>query len=196
MTEAVVLAAGLSSRTSHYKMTLYLGRKTVLAHTVDTMLRVCERVIVVAGHKAEACKKALAGRTNVKVVFNPGFESGMFSSVQRGVQELKSNTFFIIPGDQPVVSEHTLRKMLDADGAIINPAYKGKKGHPVLFRGQCREGILAMPADGILRDFIHAHPSRTVSVDDEGILLDIDEDKDYEAIKRKFFETGSHGKNN
>jgi CTP:molybdopterin cytidylyltransferase MocA len=45
-----------------------------------------------------------------------------------------------------------------------------------------------MPENATLRDFIHSRWSNAVEVDDEGILLDIDTDEDYECIKKKFFE--------
>ena len=187
MIEAIVLAAGWSSRTSNYKMTLPLGEKTVLEHTVDAMLEVCNKVVVVAGHNADECEKVLKKRQGVKMVVNRDFDKGMFSSVQRGLKELTNDIFFILPGDQPKVSPKTLTRLLAADGDIVNPSYKGKKGHPVLFRGDCRQGILAMPEDGILRDFIHSRESTVVDVEDEGILLDIDTDEDYEKIKETFF---------
>lgn len=190
MIEAVVLAAGLSSRVSHYKMTLPLGEKTVIEHTADTLLEVCDNVIVVAGHKAQECEQVLHNRKGVRIVENPDFRKGMFSSVQCGVKELSSDTFFVLPGDQPMIQKQTLTKLLEAEGDIVNPSFKGKKGHPVLFRNDCREGILAMPEDGILRDFIHSRKANIVEIEDEGIILDIDTDEDYEYIKKKFFENG------
>ncbi len=188
MIEAVILAAGWSSRTSGYKMTLPLGDKTVLEHTVDVLLEICNKVVVVAGHNAEACEKVLQNRQDVKVVVNRDFDKGMFSSVQKGVEALTNDIFFVLPGDQPMVRPETLTRLLAADGDIVNPSYKGKKGHPVLFRGDCRQGILAMPEDGILRDFIHSRKTEVVEVEDEGILLDIDTDDDYERVKTKFLE--------
>jgi len=188
MIEAIVLAAGFSSRMSNYKMTLPLGEKTVIEHTVDKLLEVCDNVIVVAGHKANECKKVLNDRNGVTIIENPDYHKGMFVSVQRGVKQLTSETFFVTPGDQPMISAETLRILLETEGKIVNPVYKGKKGHPVLFRRNCRKGILSMSEDGILRDFIHSHESNVVEVEDEGILLDIDTDEDYEEIKMIFFE--------
>ncbi|SRR6056297_1458584 len=188
MIEAIVLAAGLSSRTSRYKMTLPLGEKTVIEHTVDTLLEVCDNVIVVAGHKARECEQVLQSHKGVRIVENPDFRKGMFSSVQCGVKELKSDTFFVLPGDQPMIKRQTLTKLMKTEGNIVNPSFKGKKGHPVLFRNDCREGIIEMPEDGILRDFIHSRKANVVEVEDEGILLDIDTDEDYEYIKKRFFE--------
>ena len=190
MIEALVLAAGLSSRTSRYKMTLPLGEKTVIEHTVDTLLEVCDNVIVVAGHKAQECEQALQNRNGIKMIENPYFREGMFSSVQCGVKELNYDTFFVLPGDQPMIKRQTLTKLLETEGDIVNPSFKGKKGHPVLFRNDCREGILEMPEDGILRDFIHARNANVIEVEDEGILLDIDTDEDYDYIKQRFFEKG------
>jgi molybdenum cofactor cytidylyltransferase len=187
MIEAIVLAAGRSSRSSHYKMTLPLGDKTLIEHTVDTLLEICSKVIVVTGYNSQECQKLLEHRRGVLITLNPDFAKGMFSSVQQGIKELQSDTFFIIPGDQPMVQPQTLTRILATDGDIVNPSFKGKKGHPVLFRNDCRQGILDMPKEGILRDFIHNRGAEVVDVEDEGILLDIDTDEDYEKIKRTFF---------
>lgn len=185
MIEAIILAAGYSSRTTRYKMTLPLGKKTVVERTMDAMLTVCDWAVVVCGHNREKTAKCLSRYRRAQLVYNPDYELGMFSSVKRGVSELESDTFFIIPGDQPLVQPATLRKMLDAPGDIINPAFNGKKGHPVLFRNNCRKAILEMPEDGILRDFIHTRETRVIDVDDEGVILDIDTDADYEIVKKK-----------
>ncbi len=186
MIEAVVLAAGYSSRTSRYKMTLPLGGKTVLQHTVDSLLTACNKVIVVCGHNARECKKLFQNRKGVIVSVNPNFDQGMFSSVQHGVSQLHSDIFFVIPGDQPMIKPETLTQLLAADGDIVNPAFRGKKGHPVLFRGNSKKGILNMPDNAVLRDFIHSNPSTVLDVDDEGILLDIDTDEDYENMVNRF----------
>lgn len=186
MTEAVVLAAGKSTRTSWYKMTLPLGHKHIIDHTTDALLQVCNRVIVVTGHNAHECKQALQHKQGVDLVHNPDYEKGMFSSIQRGVSALKGDTFFVLPGDQPLIMPDTLRQLLAAYGTIINPAYRGKKGHPVLFRNNSRKGILDMPSNAILRDFIHNRKSEVIEVNDPGILLDIDTDADYERIRKIF----------
>lgn len=186
MIEAVILAAGYSSRTSRYKMTLPLGEKTVLQHTVDSFLKVCNKVIVICGHNARECKKMFSNQKGVIVTVNPNYSKGMFSSVQHGVSQLHSDIFFVIPGDQPMVKAETLTQLLAADGDIVNPAFRGKKGHPVLFRGNSKKGILDMPENAVLRDYIHSHPSTVLEVDDEGILLDIDTDEDYENMATRF----------
>ncbi len=188
MIEAVVLAAGLSSRMSSYKMTLPLGKKTVIEHTVDTLLEVCDSIYVVAGYKAHECRQVLKNRSGVKIIENWDYHKGMFVSVQKGVKQITTDTFFITPGDQPMVKSETLRKLLESENDIVNPAYNGKKGHPVLFQNNCHLGILSMPENATLRDFIHSRRASVVEVEDEGVLMDIDTDEDYEYIKRKFSE--------
>lgn len=193
MIEAIVLAAGMSTRTTGYKMTLPLGDKSVLERTVDSLLAVCDRVIVVGGYNAGICCEALKDYPDIEIVINYQHHRGMFSSIKRGMQALEGDTFFVIPGDQPLVKKATLEKLLNTRGMIVNPSYHGKKGHPVLFRNDCRREILKMPDDGILRDFIHRHRAAVVDVDDEGILLDIDTDRDYMEIHKKYMRRSEYG---
>jgi molybdenum cofactor cytidylyltransferase len=51
--EAIVLAAGYSSRANAFKMTLPLGQMTVLEQTISKFEGLCSRVIIVAGFQAE-----------------------------------------------------------------------------------------------------------------------------------------------
>ena len=55
----------------------------------------------------------------------------------------------------------------------------------MLFDRQVAPEVLAMPDDATLRDYVHSKGYRTVEVDDEGILLDIDTMDDYEAMRAK-----------
>jgi molybdenum cofactor cytidylyltransferase len=72
--------------------------------------------------------------------------------------------------------------MLDTDGEIIIPVYKGEKGHPVLMKSYLIKEILQNPGYASLRDFIDAKGFTTVSVQDKGILMDVDTVEDYNLV--------------
>ena len=89
--EAIVPAAGFSSRANAFKMTLPLGQMSVLEQTISKFEGICSRVIVVAGFQAEIIQDEIAkiSRKNtysfqIKLVMNENFEQGMFTSIQKG----------------------------------------------------------------------------------------------------------------
>lgn len=186
--EGIVLAAGFSRRMKHFKMDLKLGKKNILERCIEGMENVCDRIIVVSGHRSERIQKITSNLPNVKTVMNENYVRGMFSSIRRGVREIKADRFFIIPGDQPLVKRETYSKMLEIDSDIVSPKCNGKKGHPILLKSKLIKEILEMSDDGILRDFIHKINDCKLDVDDMGIHLDVDTLEDYEKLKKYFFE--------
>jgi len=186
--EGVILAAGFSERAGEYKMELPLGDKTLLERCIEGLATVCERIIVVGGYQYEKIEAIVGHLPNVESVNNENFRMGMFSSVRRGIREIRAGRFFIIPGDQPLVKPETYRKLLSIDADIVIPRFNGKKGHPVLFASYLIPEILALPDTAILRDFIHSKEAAIVDVDDPGVGLDVDSPEDYEKIKIYFQE--------
>lgn len=186
--DGVVLAAGFSERAGQFKPALDLGGKPLLVRCIESMADVCERIFVVAGFNYAKINELVKNLPNVQTVKNDNFELGMFSSVRRGVREVRGGRFFIIPGDQPVVKPATFRKIADVEAEVVVPRYNGKKGHPVLIESRLIPEILAMPDTAILRNFIHSKAAAIVDVNDPGIGMDVDTLDDYERVKTYFEE--------
>ena len=178
--EGIVLAAGLSSRTGRYKMALRLGEKAVIQHSVESMYEMVRRVLVVVGWKAERIRELLADYANVEIVMNEEFRRGMFSSIKAGIARVEAPSFFLLPGDHPLVDADVYRKMLTVSGDIVIPTFGGRRGHPVLMASHLIPEILDQPSESTLRDFIRRKGHTAVAVEDEGILLDIDTLSDYD----------------
>ena len=117
--DAVVLAAGLSSRVGTYKMALDIHGKTVIERCIEGMYDICENIIVVGGYKVENIITILAKYEKVHVVFNKDYKLGMFSSVKEGIRHVKEEKFFFTPGDYPLVSIEVYETLLRASGEII-----------------------------------------------------------------------------
>ena len=185
--DAVILAAGYSSRVGDFKPAMDLFGKSILQRCIESMSDFCENIIVVGGHQVEIIRELTKELPNVKVVKNERFDLGMFSSVRRGIKEVCSDRFFIIPGDQPVVKKETFKALLNVEGDIVIPRYKGKKGHPALFDSKLSKEILTWDNTEILRNYIHSKDNvLIVDVDDAGIGLDVDTLEDYEKIKKYY----------
>jgi CTP:molybdopterin cytidylyltransferase MocA len=168
----------------------FAGRP-MIARVVEALLasEVIACPIVVTGHAAEQVEAALSGLP-CTIVRNDHYEIGeMVSSVRLGVQSLPASTpaFLIVLGDQPMVMPETIRQLarawVDHRPAIVLPRDQGRRGHPVLLDGRCRERILSLENDQTLKDVTTALARESLEIDvaDPGILADIDTPADYRA---------------
>jgi molybdenum cofactor cytidylyltransferase len=186
--DCVMLAAGASSRMSQWKMTLPFGTGTVIEASVRAALEVCGRVILVTGHRSEELIELFSGQERVLPVVNERYAEGMFCSIRRGVEEVRSKRFYLSLGDMPRVGAEVYRALAvrPAVDAVI-PKYRGKKGHPLLLSAAVGLAVLCARAGGggeepTLRDVLAELPTLTVPVDDPYILQDIDTAEDYRAL--------------
>jgi molybdenum cofactor cytidylyltransferase len=185
--DAVILAAGYSSRVGDFKPALDFYGKSILQRCIESMSNICENIIVVGGHQYGVICDIVRDISKVKTVKNEHVELGMFFSVKTGIKAVESDRFFIIPGDQPVVKTETFKTLLQHDEDIVIPRYNGKKGHPVLFKSEFIPEILSWVDTEILRNYIHSKTNvGIVDVDDPGIGLDVDTADDYEKIKKYY----------
>lgn len=180
--DAVVLAAGYSSRMGTGKMAMAIKNTTVLGSVIETLRDFCGKIVVVGGHDIKSIERITSKYDRVKLVENKDYALGMFSSVKCGVMEMTGD-FFLIPGDYPAVMKATYESLLKAKGDFIVPVYKGRKGHPVLIKNRLIAGIIEEPIDSNLKVFRDKCDTVFIDVDDEGVILDMDTRGDYEFIK-------------
>ncbi|MGG1674128.1 NTP transferase domain-containing protein [Neobacillus sp. NRS-1170] len=185
--EAIVLAAGYSSRADAFKMTLPLGQKTILEQTVSKFEGVCSRVIVVAGFQAEIIQEEVAKLNSknaysfqIKFVNNENFYQGMFSSIQRGCNEVNASSFFITPGDCPLVKKETVQLLAKHKGEVVIPSFNYKGGHPIKLSSKVKQKILETNPESNLRVVLGGYEKKYVNVDDPGVLMDVDTLEDYQ----------------
>jgi molybdenum cofactor cytidylyltransferase len=185
--QAIVLAAGKSSRLQKFKPLLPLGNKAIIEHTVSSLYNVCKNVFVVCGYRHVDISEVLSGFEKIKLILNNDFQSGMFSSVIEGVKNVSSERFFIIPADMPFVKESTYKELLEVDSEIVIPSFNGKKGHPVLFNKKLIPELLTGRNVLSLKEFITKKTFAIKEVNDNGILFDIDTKENYD-FALKYFE--------
>ena len=208
---AIVLAAGRSSRMSAFKPLVEVQGRTLLEWAVGAFAGAgIDRVVVVTGHRGDEVAAA-AVRAGARVVANPGFAAGMFSSVRAGAQALDPGVsrFFLLPADVPLVRPETIGKLArtgrpapggdespalagtaDTPRAVVYPAVAGVTGHPPLITASLREEIVAAgPAGppGGLRALLMGHIARSaiVEVGDAGVLLDADTEDDLVPLRER-----------
>ncbi len=189
---AVVLAAGMSSRMGELKQLLRLGERTVLQQTLENLrgTRVDE-IILVLGFAADtiAAQVAAAG---VKVVINPQFRDGMGSSLRTGLSALEPQVraALVVLADQPFVRPATLDQLIDgyikSAAQIAIPTYHGFRGNPVLLDRSVFAEVMALTGDIGCRAIFGNHTEGIVKipVDDIGVLLDLDNQADFDRLQR------------
>lgn len=186
---ALILAAGYSSRMGDFKPLMTIGGKSLLAHCVHRFNRVgIQDVFLVTGHRADELKHE-AEPLGVHLVHNKKHDQGMFSSVIKGVKQMRQyDGFFLLPVDIPLFHATTLKILLkefDGDTALI-PVYRGDQGHPPLIPGKFIEQIIRHDGNKGLRGALACLSLREITVWDRGILLDADTPKAFEKLEKRF----------
>lgn len=182
--QALVIAAGLSSRTSGHKMLYDFNGKTMIEQVIQNFKPFCEKVIVVTGYNGYKIKQVLKKYDFVELIHNDTYHKGMFNSIKTGVKALDCDRFFYTPGDYPNVNQTILKQLLDHSGDIIIPSYNYHAGHPVLLSKKMIDEITEFSENKTLRDLFDSKKINYVTVADQGILQDVDTDKNYKEILR------------
>lgn len=189
---AVIPAAGLSSRMQAFKPLLPLHGKTIVEHVVLLFAEAgVDDIVVVAGHGAGELIPALEPLP-CRWTINRNYRDGMFTSIQKGVQELSGScdAFFLLPVDIPLVRPSTVHRLIDVffndrSALICYPECKGRRGHPPLIDAGLREHILAYDGEGGMRGLLSRYREQSVSVpvDDPYIRMDADTPADLLSLK-------------
>ena len=185
----LIVAAGLSSRALGYKMLYKIEEKTLIEQAVTTIQPFCQSVTVVTGHNHRLIEKVLKDYEGVTLVYNEKYEEGMFSSVKLGINKIVCDRLIFMPGDYGHVKKRTVKKIIENSGDVIVPSYDYKAGHPIIIEGSLLQEISENSELNSLKDFVKTKTVTYVTVNDPGILMDIDTFEDYldvlECIKNE-----------
>lgn len=194
--QAVVLAAGLSTRMGHPKaLTLLPDGRRALERVVAT----CEEagvplpLVVLGAHHDEvrAALPHLDGR--VRWLRNPRPDAGRTGSLQCGLAAASAPVVLVLPIDHPLVAADTLRRLLATPGAWVVPERAGRGGHPLKLADVALAAVQSAPPSTPLRDvpgMIGLQPVR-VPVDDPGVHQNLDTPSDVASVTRGGTESSS-----
>jgi len=187
MISAILLGAGESKRMGVDKLSLPWGRRTILEHCFETLLRSeVEELVVVLGIRNKEVKNLFQGR-KVKIVINPHSKRDMSTSIRKGLQAIhpSSHGILIALGDQPFLKKRTINALISAfdqgKGGIVVPSFRGRRGHPVIFHKRYKKELLNLKGDVGGRSIIERHPEdvRVLHLRSEGVIMDVDTWQDY-----------------
>jgi molybdenum cofactor cytidylyltransferase len=191
---AVIPSAGLSSRMHQFKPLLKFGDLPML-EVVIRLLQQCgiQDILVVTGYNQSLVEPIVQG-TGARAVFNPGFETGMLGSIQRGVAQVSrsSQGFFLLPVDIPAIRPSTILALAKAFEEnrenLIIPEFNQKSGHPPLIPARLIPQIIGMDCDSNLGELLLDQKQCLVRypVHDRGILLDADTREAYGTLAKRY----------
>ena len=186
---AIILAGGASRRMGSPKALLLFEGQTFLDRLIENASACCDEVVVVLGHQPDVIRAGIT--RSAKFVVNERHELGQLTSLQCGLREVDHPVDFVLftPVDYPAVSQSTYSQLAAAfhpGDVFVVPEFEGKHGHPILFSGLLSFEFLNLPHTAAARDVVHAYrpETRYVPVLDRGVILDIDEPSDYQALLR------------
>jgi molybdenum cofactor cytidylyltransferase len=193
--EAIVLAAGASSRMGRPKASLPLSDvgDTFLARLGRTLLSAgLSRVTVVTGAYPDIVAQAWPDHDpRVHVVHNTQWSRGQLSSIVVGLDAVdhdRLEAVAIALVDVPLVRAETVRALVDTwqtrRAPIVRPSRDGRHGHPVIFDRRVFDELRAADPMHGAKPVVHAHRATLIDlpVDDEGAFLDADTEEDYRAL--------------
>ncbi|MDA2808610.1 nucleotidyltransferase family protein [Nocardiopsis suaedae] len=181
----LLLAAGRGSRLGRPKATVEVAGERLADRGVRVLREGgCVPVHVVLGAESIAVEGAAE-------VNNPGWESGMGSSLRRGLEALPEevDAVVIALADQPLVTSAAVKRLIAAyaDGARAAAAtYSGNPRNPVLLGREHWPTVHALAEGDVgARPFLRAysHLVTTVACDDVASPDDIDTPEDLERMR-------------
>ncbi len=188
MITGILLAAGAATRFGSQKLLARLpdGRRIIEASAMN-LLTACAGNVVAVSRQDDELIEVLKS-TGCRIVINEHADEGMATSIAAGVTASADATGWLIAlGDMPWIRFDTVATLVDAlressGTKIVVPVFGGQRGHPVGFTGNYRARLESLSGDSGARDILKSDAIfvEEISVDDEGIIEDVDTPADLE----------------
>jgi molybdenum cofactor cytidylyltransferase len=187
----ILLAAGASRRFGGHKLLADVDGAPLIRRTAERLLAATlDEVIVVLGREPERVRATLAG-LSVRFTTNDRWSEGLSGSLAAGVRALDPRAAVVVValGDQPTIDPTVIDALVEVAqrerAAITLPAYRGTRGHPVVFARELFPELLAVTGDRGARDVVALAPERVREVAiDADAPRDVDTADDLEEVRR------------
>ncbi len=181
--DCIITAAGLSSRMGQWKMMLPYRQDTILDASIKNALSICKRVILVTGFRSDELKMRYEDNSDVYIVCNENYSSGLFSSLQCAVKNIITEHFFIAHGDMPCLTPAIFESLwLNRGTYSLFPDYDGAMGHPVLAPATLIPDVIQADKSSNMRKLLMSKGYRCLTVGSSAIHRDIDTPEAYQRL--------------
>ena len=200
----LIVSAGKSSRMGEFKPLMNYSGSTFIHQILNKLDTICHQIIIVTGLRTEKLERETVSAlrdnsqdsllSKIRFVENPVYEEGMFTSLKKGIKEIKDSdqsfpgTSWVIYHfvDQPGLSADFYSdfiKQIDGSYNWVQPSYKNEKGHPILLKKELFNIILQAEDDSNLRE-VSMNPvvkKKIWECSYKNILQDLDTPEDYQT---------------
>lgn len=185
---AILLAAGFSRRFGSIKLNATLpDGSSIFAKSFDNLSQSIEEIIVVGRsdlYNAGTYHTMENRDTSKTLILCEDAEHGMGHSLRAGINAIPDHwhACMICLADMPYIKPDTYKQISERSDQfhIVIPSHDHQRGHPVSFGRQYFDALAGSDGDTGGRKVIQTHPNAVLelTVDDKGILLDIDRPED------------------
>jgi molybdenum cofactor cytidylyltransferase len=184
----VILAAGSSERLGQPKQLLSFQGSSLIQHTVRAAIEALDMPHLVVTGGYEALVRNELTDTEVEIVYNADWQSGMASSVRTGLRSVMEDSglqgVVLAVSDQPYVTAGLFSALFrvgqKSPKSIVACRYAdGTTGTPVLFKKEMFDKLLLLSGIEGARKIIRNHPDQVETVDFPKGGIDIDTTEDY-----------------
>lgn len=157
--------------------------KTFLCHLIEVTRHARAGVlrVVVGAHAKEI--RAQAKLDADELVVNEDWRHGQLSSLRAGIRSLPENVegMILCLVDHPFVSAKLVSLLIEtfdrSPKKIVIPAFRGRRGHPVIFPRALFAELLAAPQDIGARAVVREHAAEIAEVptEEEGVVLNLND---------------------
>lgn len=189
-----ILSAGESRRMGSPKALLRYRGKTFIEHLLEvTRHRRVELTRIVLGAHVEEIRKVL-NDDSANIVVNEEWKKGQLSSIHAAIRSFPADQtegLILCPVDHPAISADLIAQLIDAfdrTGKLVAlPVYRGRRGHPVIFRTSLYGALLSASPELGARQVVWAHPAEVVEVptNDEGAVLNLNDPESLKKIREQ-----------
>ena len=184
-TAALIIATGKTTQRDSFEPQREIGTLPAIARVVKVFRRACiERIVVVCDRTDNKTEK-LATRMNAVFLHCPK-DMEMMDGIKIGLMHLpeRYSSVLITHTDIPLFSVETVRLLMRTEKSIGIPAFNGHTGHPVFIKAKLFPSLISYSGNeglaGAIRDC--KAEVQIIEVQDEGVLVDIQRDQDYERL--------------
>ncbi|MFB9075977.1 NTP transferase domain-containing protein [Flavobacterium procerum] len=199
-TGIIILAAGNSSRLGRPKQLLQYKESTLLKNSIYEALKVENSfIIIVTGSDHDLIEKEL-NSPEITFSFNSNWETGMSSSIVKGISELlllnpDCEQCIMAVCDQPFVTSSVFESLIFESSkrgkGIVASAYSETLGTPVLFHKKYFQELLELKGQEGAKKLLKNYANDVVSVLFEKGNIDIDTEEDYLQLISDLSDKGS-----